>query len=275
MIVEPTAVTTQFLDRPDGRIAYDVVGDGPLVVCSPGMGDVRSSHRFLAAALVANGHRVATMDLRGHGESDTTFARYDDVAAGGDLLALVDALGGPAVLIGSSMSAGAAVWAAAERPASVRALVLVGPFVRDTPVGIGARLALRLALRRPWGPAAWNAYYAKLYPHSPPADLDAHRARIRASLRRPGGWQAFLATTRTSHAPAEERLGHVSAPTLIVMGDADPDFDDPAAEARLIAERLTGTTAEVVLVEGAGHYPHAERPEVVDPAVVDFLTAHG
>ncbi len=261
----------RYLDRPGGRVAYDVAGEGPLVVCVPGMGDLRSGYRFLAPALVAAGYRVATMDLRGHGDSDTSFAAYDDVAAGSDVLALIAELGdGPAVLVGNSMGAGAATWAAAEAPSRVAALVLIGAFVRNPPVGRGATLAFRLALLRPWGPAAWSAWYARLFPGRAPADLPAHRARIRASLRRPGGWRAFVATTRTSHAPVEARLGGVSARTLVVMGDRDPDFGDPAAEAAFIAGRLDG---RVVIVRGAGHYPHAEYPEIVNPAIVGFL--HG
>lgn len=271
MPVGASAPATRYLDRPGGRIAYDVAGDGPLVVCAPGMGDLRSVYRFLAPALVAAGHRVATMDLRGHGESDTTFDAHDDVAAGGDLLALVRELGGgPAVLVGNSMGAGAAAWAAAETPDAVAGLVLIGPFVRNPPVGLAARLAFRLGLLRPWGPAVWNAYYAKLHPGQRPADLEAHRARIRASLRRPGGWRSFVATTHTSHAPVEARLGEVRAPSLVVMGARDPDFPDAAAEASFIAGRLD---ARVVMVPGAGHYPQAEYPELVTPAVLEFLAA--
>ena len=262
--------TTAHLDRGEGRIAYDVAGTGPLVVCAPGMGDLRSVYRFLVPALLEAGYRVATMDLRGHGDSDATFSAYDDVAAGGDLLALVEELGGPAVLVGNSMSTGAAAWAAAEAPATVKGLVLIGPFVRNAPVGFAARVAFRLGLLRPWGPAVWNAYYAKLYPGRPPHDLAEYRARLRADLRRPEHWRAFIVTSRTSHAPVEARLGEISAPTLVVMGERDPDFPDPAAEARLIADRLG---AGIVMVEGAGHYPQAEYPEVVSPAVIDFL--HG
>lgn len=262
-----TDATTAYLRRPEGRIAYDVAGAGPLVICAPGMGDLRSVYRFMAPGVVEAGFRVATMDLRGHGESDTTFSAYDDVAAGTDLLALAEELGGPAILIGNSMAAGAAVWAAAEGPGLVAGLVLIGPFVRNASVGLAARLAFRAGLVRPWGPAVWNTYYAKLYPGRPPADLDDHRERIRASLRRPGGWRAFVATTRTSHAPAEARLGEVAAPTLVVMGERDPDFPDPAAEAALIAERLDG---RVVMVPDAGHYPQTEYPEIVTPAVAGF-----
>jgi len=259
---------TRYLERPEGRIAYDVSGEGPLVICAPGMGDLRQVFRFLAPELVEAGCRVATMDLRGHGESDATFSAYDDVAAASDLLALVEHLGGPAVLVGSSMSAGAAVLAAAERPDLVSGLVLAGPFVRNAPVGLAQRVAFRLGLLRPWGPAAWNAWYAKLYPGRPPADLDGHRARIRDLHRRPERWRAFVATTRTSHAPAEARLGDVRAPALVVMGERDPDFPDPAAEAVFVAERLN---AEVLIVPNAGHYPQAEYPEIVTPAVVRFL----
>lgn len=268
MTMTAQASRTQHLARPGGRIAYEVHGEGPLVVAVPGMGDTRAVYRFLVPRLVEAGYRVATMDLRGHGDSDTTFDSYDDLAAGSDVLALIEHLGGPAVVIGGSMGAAAAVWAAAERPDAVAGLVLAGPFVRDVPISWAQRAALRLALRRPWGPALWAAYYAKLYPLAPPPDLAEHRARIRTSMARPGGWQAFLATTRTSHAPVEPRLAEVSAPTLVLMGSADPDFPDAAAEARLVGERLD---AEVLVLDGVGHYPHAEQPDVVARAVIALL----
>lgn len=260
--------TVQFLARPEGRIAYDVAGAGPLVLCVPGMGDLRWAYRFLAPALVDAGYRVVTMDLRGHGDSDATFSSYDDVAAGTDIVALIGELGGPAVVVGNSMGAGAAAWAAAEAPDRVAGLVLMGPFVRQVPVGAMATLMFRLALMWPWGRAAWLAYYPRLYPGRPPADLEAHRDRIRASLRQPGHWRAFAQTTRSSHAPVDARLDEVRAPTLVVMGEKDPDFPDPAAEARLVARRLNG---EVLLVPNAGHYPQAEYPEIVRPAVIGFL----
>jgi len=245
-----------------------MAGSGPLLICAPGMGDLRSVYRFLSPVLSAAGFSVVTMDLRGHGDSDATFSDYDDVAAGTDLIALAEHLGGAAVLVGNSMAAGAAAWAAAEAPDLVAGLVLIGPFVRNAPVGFPAMLAFRLALLRPWGPAAWKAYYASLYPGRRPADLAEHQARIRESLRRPGHWRAFVATTHTSHQPVEARLGEIHAPTLVVMGERDPDFRDPAVEAQFIASRLD---AEVIMVPRAGHYPQAEYPEVVAPAVIRFV----
>jgi len=258
---------TSYLNQPGGRIAYDVRGTGPLVVCVPGMGDVRSVYRFLAEALVQAGFSVATMDLRGHGESDASFDAYDDVAAGTDVVALVEHLGGPAILVGNSMGAGAACWAAGERRDLAAGLVLIGPFVRDASAGGLGSLLFHLALLRPWGRAAWGAYFKSLYPSRRGVEFDAHFAEVAANLRTPGHWDAFVTTTRTSHAPAEAHLGAVRAPTLVVMGEADPDFPDPVAEARWIAEQLD---AQVLMVPGAGHYPQAEFPEVVSPAVVEF-----
>jgi pimeloyl-ACP methyl ester carboxylesterase len=265
----PAATGTRFLARPGGRIAYDLAGDGPLVVAIPGMGDLRSSWRHQVPALVAAGYRVATLDLRGHGDSDTTFDAYDDVAAATDALALIAELGGgPAVILGNSMGAGAAVWAAAETPGAVAGVVLVGPFVRNPPASALQTAMFKLLLMKPWGPAALAGWFGKLHAGTKPADLEAHRAEVKAALARPGHWAAFKRTAGTSHAPAEARLGEVRAPALIVMGDQDPDFKDPAAEATWIAERLGG---EIVMVPATGHYPQSQRPDLVNAALLPFL----
>jgi pimeloyl-ACP methyl ester carboxylesterase len=231
------------------------------------MGDVRSVYGFLAEALVQAGFRVATMDLRGHGESDAGFEAYDDVGAGTDIVALAEKLGGAAILVGNSMGAGAACWAAGERREIAAGLVLIGPFVRDGSTGGLGALLFRFALLRPWGRAAWGAYFKTLYPSRRGAEFDTHFAEVAANLRIHGHWDAFVATTRTSHAPAETHLGAIRAPALVVMGEADPDFPDSAAEACWIAEQLGG---QVLMVPSAGHYPQAEFPEVVSPAVVEF-----
>jgi len=263
-----TRTEVRHLSRPGGRVAYEVSGQGPLVVAVPGMGDLRSTYRYLVPALVEAGYRVATTDLRGHGDSDATFPVYGDAATGGDVLALVAELGGPAVVVGNSMGAGAAVWAAAERPDLVSGLVLVGPFVRDAPLGELARIGLRVAMLSPWAAWSWKAYLPKLYAGRRPVDFAEHRAATVAGIRRPGYRTAFSRTTRISHAPAQARLAQVRAPSLVVMGELDPDFTSPADEAAWIASRLGST---VVMVPQAGHYPQSQRPEVTSAAVLDFL----
>ena len=66
---------TNWLEREEGRLAYSDEGDGPLVVCVPGLGDMRQEYRFLAPGLVEAGFRVVALDLRGHGESSTGWER--------------------------------------------------------------------------------------------------------------------------------------------------------------------------------------------------------
>ena len=255
-------MTTSYLDRGEGRIAYDVQGVGPLVVCAPGMGDLRGLYRFMVPALVDAGFRVATMDLRGHGDSDDGFSSYDDVAVATDLLALIEHLGGPALIVSNSMTGGASVLAAAAEPAQISGLAMIDPFVRDPKVSPLLTLAMRLALVKPWGPMVWRAYYKSLYKTHPPADFADHERRMTESMRRADHWRSFVKTARTSHAPAEARLAEVRTQVLVVMGGKDPDFPDPSAEARFVADTLKG---DVLLVPDAGHYPSGRVPRDREP----------
>ena len=259
---------TSYLTRPGGRIGYDIAGDGPLVVLVPGMGDLRAGYRFLAPALREAGYRVACTDLRGHGDSDATFTSYGDADTAGDVVALIAELGGPAVIIGNSMAAGSAVLAAAQRPELVAALVVARPFVRDPAVSAMQRVLLRAAMAPPWAAVSWKWYLPKLYAGRRPADFGGYRDQVVASLRRPGYARAFSRTTRTSHAAAQARLADVTAPVLVVMGEQDPDFADPRAEADWIAQALPG---QVVMVPDAGHYPQSQRPDITTGAVLRFL----
>jgi pimeloyl-ACP methyl ester carboxylesterase len=257
-----------YLNRPTGRIAFSLVGEGPPVICIPGTGDARSVYRRLVSTLAGAGFREAPMDLRGHGESDVTFGTCDDAAAGSDIVVLAEHLGESAILVGNSMGACAACWAAAEAPALTAGIVLLGPFMRDAKANLAAKHLLRLALLRPWESAAWRAYFRKRYPTRPDATYGAHFAEAMGYLSKPGHWEAIHKITRASHEPVEARLGEVKAPTLVVMGSMDPDFPDPGAEAQWIDRQLQG---KVLMVPGAGHYPQAELPELVLPVVIAFV----
>ncbi|MGA7989097.1 MAG: alpha/beta hydrolase [Candidatus Dormiibacterota bacterium] len=265
----PTArQSTSYLTRSEGRVAYDIAGDGPLLVLVPGMGDLRASYRFIAPVLRDAGYRVACMDLRGHGGSDATFASYGDVETAGDIVALIQEVGGPAVVVGNSMAAGSAVIAAAEHPDLVRGLVLVGPFVRNGKMSAAQRLLFRVAMAPLWAATAWKSYLPKLYAGKRPEDFDAYRDQVISAMHKPGHTKAFSRTTHTSHDPAAALLGKVAAKSLVVMGDRDPDFPDPKAEADWIGATLH---ANVVMVPEAGHYPQSQQPEITANAVLGFL----
>jgi len=260
---------TRYLGRPaQGNIAYDVQGTGPLVLLVPGMGDLRSAYRFLTPALLAAGYTVASTDLRGHGDSDMSFTSYGDADTAGDIEALLLELGRPAAIIGNSMSAGSAVIVAAEHPQLVEGLVLVGPFVRPPSTNAFENLVFRAMMARPWAAAAWKAYMPTLYAGVLPTDFTEYQQRVIASLKRPAYAKAFSLTTRTDHFLACASLASVHAPTLVIMGDKDPDFKNPKAEADWIATTLHGSA---VMVPEAGHYPQSQQPELVSAAIIDFL----
>jgi pimeloyl-ACP methyl ester carboxylesterase len=262
-----------FLSRPEGRIAYTDSGAGPLVVAVPGMGDLRSTYDDVAPALVDAGYRVVVADLRGHGDSDMTFRTHGDEATGSDLVALVEHLdAGPAVLLGSSMGASAATWAAAERPDLVRGLVLLAPYLRQ-PGSPGMQKVLVVAYRvlfaRPWGAAFWSSFYSSITKGRRSPRHVEHVAAIRRSMGEPGRLRSLrdLAIS-LDHSVIEARLAAVEAPALAVIGAIDPDFSDPAAELAWITDTID---ARGVLVPDVGHYPQHQAPDVVVPAVLEFL----
>jgi pimeloyl-ACP methyl ester carboxylesterase len=275
---------TDFMDIEGGRIAFDVAGEGPLLVLAHGIGDRRQAYRFLAPALVRAGFRVAAMDMRGHGESsmgDWKSISRTDVA--GDLVALIRHLGGgPAVIVGHSLSGGAATIAAATAPDLVSGIVEIGPFTRKVSIDLGGLLRTRLyrrgsllmagvALLRSQG--MWMRYLDLAYPEKP-ADYAAYMTALRAKLSEPGRMAEFLKTLKTSPADADAQLPHVSCPALIIMGDEDPDFADPRAEAEAIVAAMPAGLGTVAMIKGAGHYPHAQNPDEVAGLITSFLKEH-
>lgn len=276
---------TEFLSIGGGRIAYEVSGQGPLVVLSPGMGDRRQAFRFLAPRLAQAGYRVATADMRGHGESSMGWPSVTgreaisrtDVA--GDLLAVIRHLGGPAVIAGHSLSGGAATIAAAAEPGLVSGIVEINPFTRTQRLDVGALLRDRrhrrgmtrlFATQQFKSLRSWLRYLDVAYP-AKPADFTDYLDELAAKLSEPGRMAEFMKTGKTTPADAGAQLVNVRCPALIIMGAADPDFADPQAEGEAIAAAMPAGLGTVAVVEGAGHYPHAQCPDEVAALMIPFL----
>jgi pimeloyl-ACP methyl ester carboxylesterase len=261
---------TQYLRLSDGTLAFDDQGEGPLVLCVPAGGDLRSEYRFLTPQLVAAGYRVVTMDLRGQGESSTDWPDYSDAALASDMLAMLDHLHvDSAFIIGTSKATGGALRAAADAPDRVRGLVLIGVFVAAPRSALLTRLTTGLILSPLWGVQLYHSYFAKMYPKARPADFEEHRNKVTAMLKEPGRLRALRKLFSESGGATYARHAQVQTPTLILMGSRDPDLSDPAQEARTLGSRLPHATVEII--EGAGHHLQAEVPEVVGPLILNFL----
>lgn len=259
---------TLFLERGAGKLAYQVCGTGPLVIGVPSLGDVRGEYRLLAPRMAAAGFTFVSLDVRGHGESSAQWDDYSVGPIGSDLVALIRHLkAARAVVFGTSMGAAAAVCAAAEAPDLIAGIALIGPFVRNEGRNDLLIALLQVMLADPWGAAMWGRYYASLYPTRKPDDFQTYLENLKNNLREPGRLRALRKMLATDKAASEAALDKLNTPALVVMGSRDPDFKNPEEEAQLVAKRLRGAYQ---MIQDAGHYPHAEMPEVVAPLLIAF-----
>jgi len=275
---------TEFLAIEGGdRIAYEVTGEGPLVVLLPGMGIQRDFYGSLAGQLAAAGYRVAVADLRGHGESSTGWSSYTRTDTAADTLALVRHLGGPAVVVGHSFSGGSATIAAAQAPDLVSAVVEIGPFTRVPKISLGALLRnsryrkgtwLLLATGLTGSVGTWTRYLDHAFPGLKPAGYGELIAALQVNLREPGRMAATQKMGRSRPTDAEAKLGSIRCPALVVMGTLDPDWPDPRAEADAIVAAMPAGLGRAVMIDGAGHYPQTQYPDQVAAALLPFLKEH-
>ena len=257
------------------HLAYDDSGgSGQLVVLLPGAGDLRTEHRFLAPRLAAAGFRTVVADLPGHGESPVADS-YGVAEAASSIAAVISDLdAGPAVVVGCSFAPAAATWMAAEHPELVRSLVMISPHLDEEEgmMAIVQKAAMSMLLRGPAAAPLWRRSYRGWYKTTPPADLDEEIDRIAGMFRSFSRRKAARDTLLASREGLAVRMDRYDGPSLLVFGAADDHFADPGAEAQRIAVRMG---SEVLIVDGAGHYPHVEDPESVADAIVAFVGASG
>lgn len=269
---------TESLSIGTNSIAYDLTGEGPLVVLAHGMGDSRHSYRFVVPALVAAGYRVANVDIRGCGDSSLGWSGYSRTDIAGDLVALVRHLGGPAVIMGQSISGGAATIAAALAPDLIKGIIELAPFTRKQSIAWGGLFGVKryrqgsthLGMTMMGSISSWKKYLDLAYP-TKPADWDKELARIEAKMGEPGRMKALQEMCKTDPGDAGAQLPNVKCPALIIEGTLDPDWADPRVEGEKIIADMSPGLGELVVLEGAGHYPHAQTPSELLALTLPFL----
>lgn len=138
----------------------------PLLVFSHATGFNAATYRRLLAPLAVQ-LRIVALDQRGHGFSPATadpaafhsWDRYRD-----DLLAVLEALGEPAILAGHSLGATVSLFAAAAAPGRVRGLALIDPVVLTRGQGLWLRTLKTLGLSHRLGLAAAAARRKAIWP---------------------------------------------------------------------------------------------------------------
>jgi pimeloyl-ACP methyl ester carboxylesterase len=257
----------KFVAVKGGKLAYEVTGSGPAVLCLPSLGDTRREYERFAPALVEAGYRVLVADLRGMGQSRGQFKSHSLADLSNDIGAVLDAEGiDKAYLVGCSVSGASIGLFAIEHPERVLGLAMFGPLMH-TGNRVGTALLVG-SLRTPGlGRMVWNNYFKTLYPARP---LDPeYFEHIKANDSQPGAMKSIADMCATPR--LDDRIGQIKAPTLIYIGSKDPDFKDAQAEVGRIKAKLP--QAEIHLLDGFGHYPQRECPELVIPRVIEWLAA--
>jgi pimeloyl-ACP methyl ester carboxylesterase len=182
------------------------------------------------------------------------------------------------VLVGHSISGGAATIAAAKAPALVSAVVELAPFTRKVEYSLSAlgvsryrKAAKAISAVAMFGShKQWRKYLEVATPEPRPADWAASLERTDAMLHEPGRMKA-LQKQMNSAADAGAQLGNVHCPVLVVMGTLDPDWSDPKAEGEAIVAALPEGVGRLEMLPGAGHYPQVQFPSAVVGLVRSFL----
>lgn len=204
-------------DRPPVLLHHGFVADANLNWVAPGV----------VGALVDSGRHVVALDARGHGRSGKPHdpARYGEQAMARDLRTLVDVIGAPVVdLAGYSMGAVVALIAAAD-DRRIRRLVVGGVGAGVVELGgVDTRVLDTAGLA-----AAFEA-------DDPATIADPEAAGFRMFADAIGAdRRALAAHARVVHA-SPVALDRITAPTLVLAGDADPLAARPEVLARAIPD---------------------------------------
>jgi pimeloyl-ACP methyl ester carboxylesterase len=252
------------------RINYERAGAGlPIIFLHAGLAD---SRMWAAQADdFARDFDVIRPDTRGFGRSEMPPGRW---SAESDLLALIDALGlKPAHLIGCSMGGSIAIDFALLHPERISKLVLVGAsFGGHQPHPEDTKLIARVAAARAAKDyEALNDAMLELFldgPHRRPG----HVAKPIRELVHEMNERAVRVDFERSPVdeldpPAAERLGEISAPTLVVVGDEDVRTVLEGAD--FLASHIPN--ARKAVIHNAAHLPNMEHPEEFNRLVLAFL----
>jgi pimeloyl-ACP methyl ester carboxylesterase len=219
-------------------------------------------------------HRVVRYDLRGFGRSPIGPGRFSHA---GDLVELLERQGmQKSSLVGVSMGGRAALEVALARPELVEALVLVGAGFpgHDWSEEMNAADAAEMeALERGDIDAAVEVCMRTWVdgPRRKPEDVDpAVRDRVAEMQRRAYELQMPVWESAEQEPLVDnlaERLGEVTMPTLILVGEED------ILDMHQIADRLERElpNAQRASIADTAHVPSLERPREFDQLVLPFL----
>ena len=269
-----TTTETLFATSADGtRIAYEVTGSGPALVlvdgalCHRDFGPARPTAEALSGAFT-----VHVYDRRGRGESGAGESPYSLEREIEDLVAVIEAAGGRASLLGFSSGAALVLEAVRSGVPVERLATYEAPFILDgTHRPNDPRLRERM---QGLVDAGRRGDAVKLFMRTVGAP-----AFMIAMMRLMPVWKKLTAVAHTLPYDLAIVLPHeqgrplpdgyydaVTVPALVMAGGKSPEYMRNAQAA--IADAVPGARHEVLPGQ-----THMVKPKVLAPRVIEFLTA--
>jgi pimeloyl-ACP methyl ester carboxylesterase len=275
-------------------IRYQTAGNkGSAVVLIHGFG-ASSDHWRNNISILAATHRVYAIDLLGFGQSAKPSPgqplTYSFETWGAQIIDFCrEVVGTPAFLVGNSIGCIAALQAAVMQPDQVKGVAMLNCSLRllhhrkratlpwhrrlSTPL-LQAMLAYRpigyFFFSQLAKPQVIRKILLQAYHRSEAVTDELVQLLLQPALDQ-GAADVFLAFTGYSHGPlAEELLPKLTCPALLIWGALDPW--EPVELGRELAN--FPVVEDFIVLEGVGHCPQDEAPELVNPLLQDWLAQH-
>ena len=260
-----------YISLPSLNLFYEEMGSGPeTLVFSHGL---LWSHRMFEAQIaeLSKTYRVIAYDHRGQGKSEVK-GPYDMDTVAEDAAALIRILvEGPVHFIGLSMGGFVGMRLAARHPELIKSLVLLETSANVEPLENLPQYKLLNGIVRWIGiiPPIANKVMKIMFAHSWLQDpVNA------VAIRR---WKKELSSNNKCitgpvegviyRKGVEEELGHITCPTLVIVGNED--VATTPAKAVFIQKGIKGSKLEYI--SGAGHSSCIEKPEEVNRLLKEWL----
>jgi pimeloyl-ACP methyl ester carboxylesterase len=265
----------RFVTLGDGVTHYDVAGpdSGQRVVLVHGFSVPYYIWDSTVVALAGAGFRVARYDIYGRGFSDRPDVPYTGDLFDRQLSHLLDSLGwrDPVHVVGLSMGGPVSATFVTRHPGRARSLTLVDP-------AAGPRAAPPFYFRIPVvGQMLWQSLAVpamadgQLSDFVEPTKWPDWAGRYRVQMQYKGFGRSLLSTLSEGGDVVLDsvyaRAGRSAIPTLLIWGTEDSTVAITHAE----GVRTAIPHAQYHPIERAGHLPHMERTDVVNPLLINFL----
>jgi 3-oxoadipate enol-lactonase len=250
------------------RIRYELTGDPglPVLLMSHSLGADLTMWEPQLAALAPHA-RVLRYDARGHGGSSIPDGPYTTADLGGDVLALLDALGIPqASFCGLSMGGVVGQWLGIHAQDRIQRLVLA-----DTAAKIGTEegwnTRIETVLRNGLNsiiPGTLERWFTAPFRAAQPETIARTAAVLGATSAK--GYAACCAAIRD----ADFRSGvrQIKVPTLIIAGREDPVTS--TQDGAFLAEAIAGSR---YMELAAAHLSNVEAASTFNAELISFLQA--